>query len=134
MFCSYCETINDEDAHFCKCCGSPFAKESGIKEWYGVFYPGGYGDGYYCNFRFEATIEEALEWQNSPAVLSINQIQRDTFLGKVEEMELVKEDINKPISSRWKVLEWYRLLWNGKQWELGLKEKGPDSIGLSNLE
>lgn len=136
MNCMRCGHENPDGANFCNYCGATLEQPTlqGIS-FYGIFYRGGYGDGYNTSLGFHVTPEGELRLQNSPAMLSRNRPDEEQFLGEVTEIELYPEDSGTYVSSRWKVLRWWKLTWNGEKWEIAEElMEHPESLGLSNFE
>ncbi len=146
MRCPNCNSDNPSNAKFCNQCGSnlqptkndnpdTFVPEGPPLIYFGIFTRGGYGDGYSTSFGFETSPEQALKWLNSPASLSLFNPNEEYFLGKVSPMSLFPTDPQKMISERFNVHEWYKLIWNDQNWEIGEKlSVQPSTIGLSPLE
>jgi hypothetical protein len=138
MNCTKCGHSNPDGSQFCNRCGAQLPKErEKDASYFGVFSPGGYGDGYQTSFGFQPNAEEAMSWQNSPASLSLSTNTNPAskfFLAEVKKVGLLSQDKEAPVSSRWQVLRWWQLVWNGDEWQIGEEVEGPESIGLSPFE
>lgn len=127
MDCLVCSAQNPENAKFCNQCGMELDQNAiGMQEGtiaYGSFHL--WRNEWSSSFSFQRTVEGLLEWQNSPAVLSINQPEQPQFMGKIEMIDY--ETV--------KVLQWWELKWNGTAWEVGVEVTDhPHEITLSALE
>lgn len=132
MICQNCSETNAIGSNYCSNCGQRLAPPQPTGEiFYGVFYHRKFA-GYATSFGCLPTIEEVLQWQNSPTVLSLSKPSDKFFLAEVTVMALLPTDVSKHITTRLAVKKWWKLEWKNGRWVQGKQIRifRPYTIGI----
>lgn len=131
MLCPKCEHPVTKEANFCSHCGARIEREVAVGDtFYGIFYL--LGESYTTSLELTRTEAEVFLLLNS-GQSSTTRSNAKLYLGELQLLD--RETHDDPSITRYKVLDWWIVTWNGMRWVKGMRlHSQPNMILLSSLE